>query len=79
MENMPDKNEKPKRFFAPNIGKAGRMMRGATALALFAGAGFALTKSVWLGLLLAAAGAFVLFEALRGWCVMRACGVKTKY
>jgi hypothetical protein len=23
--------------------------------------------------------AFAFYEALRGWCVMRACGVKTKY
>ncbi len=74
-----DKNEKPKRFLAPNIGKAGRLMRGATALILLVGAGFAFAKLLWLGLLLAAAGVFVLFEALRGWCVMRACGVKTKY
>jgi len=23
-------------------------------------------------------GVFVLFEALRGWCVLRACGIKTR-
>jgi len=31
-----------------------------------------------LGVTLAAAGAFVLFEALRGWCALRACGIKTR-
>jgi hypothetical protein len=24
-------------------------------------------------------GIFVLFEAVRGWCLARACGVKTKF
>ena len=28
---------------------------------------------------LALAGGFTLFEALRGWCVMRACGIRTKW
>jgi len=27
---------------------------------------------------LAVSGGFVLFEALRGWCVLRACGIKTR-
>jgi hypothetical protein len=25
-----------------------------------------------------ACGGFVLFEALRGWCALRACGIKTR-
>jgi hypothetical protein len=25
-----------------------------------------------------ASGAFVLFESLRGWCALRACGIRTK-
>jgi hypothetical protein len=28
---------------------------------------------------LAAGGVFCLFEALRGWCVARACGLKTRW
>jgi hypothetical protein len=48
------------------------------ALALLAGAGFGFTISVWLGAVLLASGAFVLFESLRGWCALRACGIKTK-
>jgi hypothetical protein len=64
--------------FARNIDNRGRLVRGLGALALFAGAGFGFPASAWLGVTLAAAGAFVLFEALRGWCALRACGIKTR-
>jgi hypothetical protein len=53
-------------------------VRGLGALALLIGAGFGLFVSAWLGAGLAVGGVFVLFEALRGWCVMRACGIKTR-
>jgi hypothetical protein len=32
----------------------------------------------WLGLIFIGIGIFVLFEAVRGWCFARACGIKTK-
>ena len=67
-----------KPFFSRNIDNPGRLVRGLGALVLLVGAGFGFTVSVWLGLGLLAAGVFVGFEALRGWCVMRACGIKTK-
>ena len=67
-----------RRFFAANIGPAGRIVRGLMGLALLGGAVLSFQQSVWLALLLAAAGVFGLFEALRGWCLMRACGIKTK-
>jgi len=67
-----------KSLFSPNIGNKGRLVRGCGALVLLAGAGFGFTVSVWLGAVLLAAAAFVLFEALRGWCALRACGIKTK-
>jgi hypothetical protein len=67
-----------KHLFSPNIGKKGRLVRGLGALVLLVGAGFGFTVSVWLGLVLLASGAFVLFESLRGWCALRACGIKTK-
>ncbi|HVM47066.1 MAG TPA: YgaP-like transmembrane domain [Candidatus Acidoferrum sp.] len=67
-----------KSFFSPNIGNKGRLVRGCGALVLLAGAGFGFTVSVWLGALLLGSGAFVLFESLRGWCALRACGIKTK-
>jgi hypothetical protein len=67
-----------KSLFSPNIGNQGRLVRGLGALALLAGAGFGFTVSAWLGAVLLASGAFVLFESLRGWCALRACGIKTK-
>ena len=67
-----------KSFFQSNIGKKDRLARGLCAVALFAGAWFALDFSAWLGLALGAGGGFVLFEALRGWCVLRACRIRTK-
>lgn len=67
-----------KAWFTPNIGGAGRIARGITALLLLAGAYFAWQPMRWLGILLLASAAFVAFEALRGWCVVRACGIRTR-
>jgi hypothetical protein len=67
-----------KTLFPHNIDKRGRLVRALVALALLIGAGLGVFLSVWLGAVLAATGAFVLFEALRGWCVLRACGFKTR-
>ena len=64
--------------FTPNISNQGRLVRGLGAVGLFVGAGFGFGVSVCLGVVLVAAGGFVLFEALRGWCALRACGIKTK-
>ena len=65
--------------FAPNIEKRGRLIRGLLAAALLIGGFAALWVSWVLSLVLLASGAFVLFEALRGWCAVRACGIKTKF
>ena len=67
-----------KTFFSPNIGNGGRLLRGLAAVGFFVGAGFAFGAAPWLGIGLVVSGGFVLFEALRGWCVMRACGIKTR-
>ena len=67
-----------KSFLAPNIDSKGRLVRGLGAVGLFVGAWFGFGVSAWLGLALVASGGFVLFEALRGWCALRACGIKTK-
>ena len=67
-----------KNFFSPNIGKKGRFVRGLVALILFVAGGFGFTALVWLGVVLLASGAFVLFESLRGWCAFRACGIEAK-
>ena len=63
--------------FPRNLSPAGRLVRGLGAVSLLIGAGFGATVSVWLGVALALAGGFVLFEAVRGWCVLRACGIRT--
>ena len=67
-----------KPIFSRNIDNRGRLVRAFGALALLIGAGFGFTLSVRLGLVLLAAGVFVAFEALRGWCALRACGIRTK-
>jgi hypothetical protein len=67
-----------KPLFARNISNTGRVVRGLAALVLLLGAGFGFLVSVWLGAGLAVGGLFALFEALRGWCVLRACGLKTR-
>lgn len=61
-----------------NIDNQGRLVRGLGALTLLAGAAFGFTVSPWLGFVLLASGVFVAFEALRGWCALRACGLRTK-
>ncbi len=67
-----------RRFFDRNIGFQGRIVRGVLgALLLIAGIIMA-DFHLWTCLGLVAIGLFVLFEAARGWCVARACGIKTK-
>ncbi len=65
-------------FFCPNLGRAGRIFR-----AVFGGlliiAGLLLSRySLRLCLALMVFGIFSLFEAARGWCLVRACGIKTR-
>jgi hypothetical protein len=66
------------KFFAPNIERKGRLIRGLGGILLLTGGIIALFFVWWLGLVLLASAAFVLFEALRGWCFMRACGLSTR-
>jgi hypothetical protein len=67
------------KIFQPNIGKAGRIIRGIIGLLLI-GAAIAAWTWHWLaGVGLAGGGVFCLFEAMRGWCVARACGVRTRW
>jgi hypothetical protein len=67
-----------KSYFARNIETKGRVVRGLAALVLLLTAIVSFQLSIFLCLISLASGLFVLFEALRGWCVLRACGVKTK-
>jgi DUF2892 family protein len=67
-----------KSYFARNIETKGRVVRGLAALVLLLTAIVSFQLSIFLGVILLVSGLFVLFEALRGWCALRACGVKTK-
>jgi hypothetical protein len=67
------------RFFHPNLSHRGRMARGVIgALCLIAGIIVAGDYTLW-GLILVVAGLFAIFESIRGWCLLRACGIKTKF
>jgi hypothetical protein len=66
-------------FFRRNLDYRGRMVRGVIgALCLVAGIIIAGDYSLW-GLVVVAAGLFAIFESIRGWCLVRACGIKTKF
>jgi len=67
------------RFFQPNIDTRGRLVRGGLAALLLIAGGVIACDVLWLGLMFVGIGVFTLFEAVRGWCVARACGVKTKF
>ncbi len=63
----------------PNIENKGRLFRGAGALVTGSAAFWLWPKSPLLSACLGAASAFLAFEAVRGWCALRACGVRTKF
>ena len=65
-------------FFAPNIGRTGRLVRAVVGLACLTTALIVHGYSWWVCGALVAVGGFALYEAARGWCLARACGVKTK-
>ncbi|MGH7941080.1 MAG: hypothetical protein ACREFR_08430 [Limisphaerales bacterium] len=66
-----------RRFFRPNLDRPGRMARGVVGgLCLIAGI-IVCDISLW-GLVLVVPGLFAIFEAVSNWCIMRACGIKTK-
>lgn len=67
-----------KTFWQPNLHRAGRSARAVLGSLLLAGAVAAFFWNVWAGAVLLASAAFVLFEAARGWCLLRACGIKTR-
>ncbi|HVU06960.1 MAG TPA: YgaP-like transmembrane domain [Verrucomicrobiae bacterium] len=66
------------RFLKRNLDHRGRRARGVMG-ALMLIAGIVIVDYVfWLGIVFVAAGLFAIFEAIRGWCLMRACGIRTK-
>jgi hypothetical protein len=65
-------------FFARNIDRRGRIARAVWGVALIIAGLLLWARGKWICFALVAAGGFALYEAARGWCVMRACGIKTK-
>jgi len=66
------------RFFSRNLEFRGRLVRGVLGgLSLIAGIIVA-DFNLWVCFPLVAFGLFAIFEAVRGWCLMRACGIRTK-
>ena len=67
-----------KRFFSRNLDNRGRLVRGIGGGLFVTGGVIAYQYNTWLGVTLILSGGFMLFEAGRGWCVLRACGIKTR-
>lgn len=69
-----------KKFLQPNIDRSGQFARGFTGgFGIIIGIIFAVSVKWWLGLIFIIVGLFAVFESLSKWCVVRACGIKTKY
>ena len=70
-------------FWRPNIDTRGRVIRGIMSVILATGAYFAHRKGVeWLAIILAISalvGVVGVVEVARGWCVLRACKIKTRF
>lgn len=64
-----------------NIGRTGRVVRGTIGLAcLGIGIWLLLTdRAAFWATGLCAIGAFAIFEALKGWCAIRAIGMRTPF
>ena len=67
-----------KQFFSPNINHRGRIARGVIGCLCLTAGIITVDFSLPVGLVLVVAGLFAMFEAVQGWCVARACGIKTK-
>jgi hypothetical protein len=63
--------------FKPNITRGGRVVRAIMTAALFVAGIIVVRHMAWLGVVLFVATAVGIFEVLRGWCLLRACGIKT--
>lgn len=68
-----------KKLFRPNITSTGRLLRGLIALALLLAGIFASDAHWTIRVIFFVSATFVAFEALRGWCALRACGVRTRF
>ena len=65
------------KLFAPNIAARGRALRAMAGLIILS-AGFVLRSHSRLAAAICVFVAiFIFFEAARGWCAARACGIRT--
>jgi len=66
-------------FLKPNITRGGRIVRAFMTAALLIAGIIAVQHVVWLGVILFIAAAVGIFEVARSWCLLRACGIKTRF
>lgn len=67
-------------YWSRNIGAGGRVIRIAGGLLLLAATIItALNGSHWLALILGISAIFMVYEGVRGWCLLRAWGLKTRF
>ena len=67
-------------FWTPNIDRRGRIIRAVMTFALAAAAFIAHRKGIeWLAVMLAISALVGFVEVARGWCVLRACKIKTRF
>jgi hypothetical protein len=62
-----------------NIDPTGRAARGGLSVVFLLGAGVLAQQSRGLAIIFLVIGLFCVFEALRGWCAVRACGFRTPF
>lgn len=73
-------NEDEDSAFACNIERSGRIVRGVVGLlSLVAGIYLVTADQAFWGTGLCALGTFAVFEALKGWCALRALGIRTPF
>ena len=78
--NADHRHSNPMSFWTPNIDRRGRIVRGIMAFVLSAAAFIAHRKGIeWLAVMLAIAALVGVVETARGWCVLRACKIKTRF
>jgi hypothetical protein len=68
-----------KNFFRPNLQSRGRWIRGLAGAGCVAGGVWFWSEQQLLAIVSFLVGGFCLFQASRGWCLARACGVKTRW
>ena len=67
-------------FWTPNINRRSRIIRAVMTLALAAAAFFARRAGIeWLAVMLAVSALVGAVEVARVWCVLRACGIRTRF